>query len=92
MLKGMEAYAKELGYSQAQLALAWAVANKQVSTCLLGFSRLEQIDENMKSLELLKKWSPEIEKKTREIFDNEPDMGMMFGQMVPTPNPRDNLL
>jgi len=46
----------------------------------------------MKSLELLKKWSPEIEKKTREIFDNEPDMGMMFGQMVPTPNPRDNLL
>jgi len=41
MLKGMEAYAKELGYSQAQLALAWAVANKQVSTCLLGFSRLE---------------------------------------------------
>lgn len=31
--------AKELGYSQAQLALAWAIANRDVSTCLLGFTK-----------------------------------------------------
>jgi voltage-dependent potassium channel beta subunit len=33
--------AKELDCTQPQLCLAWAIANKDVSTCLLGFSRLE---------------------------------------------------
>ncbi len=33
--------AKELGFTQAQLAIAWTVANTDVSTCLLGFSRIE---------------------------------------------------
>jgi aryl-alcohol dehydrogenase-like predicted oxidoreductase len=32
--------AKELGYTQAQLALAWAIASTDVSTCILGFTRL----------------------------------------------------
>jgi voltage-dependent potassium channel beta subunit len=44
--------AKDLGYSQAQLALAWAIANKDVSTCILGFTRLSQVEENLKTLEL----------------------------------------
>jgi voltage-dependent potassium channel beta subunit len=32
--------AKELGYTQAQLGLAWAIANKDVSTCILGFTKI----------------------------------------------------
>lgn len=32
--------AKELGYSQAQLCLAWAIANTDVSVAILGFSRV----------------------------------------------------
>jgi len=48
--------------------LAWALANTDVSTTILGFSRLEQIDENMRALELYKKWTPEIEKKCEEIL------------------------
>lgn len=40
VLKGLEAIAKDLGFTQAQLALAWAIANKDVSTCILGFTRL----------------------------------------------------
>jgi voltage-dependent potassium channel beta subunit len=60
--------AKELGFTQAQLAIAWTVANTDVSTCLLGFSRLEQIDENLKALELYYKWNQEIENKVEAIF------------------------
>ncbi len=89
MMTGLKEYAESLGYSQAVLALAWAIANKQVSSCILGFSRVSQIDENMKALELLKKWTPEIEKKVREILDNEPVFGMSYSTRGPLTNPRD---
>ena len=40
MFAGLAALAKELDCTQAQLALAWAIANKDVSTALCGFSRV----------------------------------------------------
>lgn len=75
-LNDLADYAKSIGYSQAQLCLAWAIANKDVSTCLLGFTREEQIHENMKALELYKKWNDEHEKKVREILSNDPEGDM----------------
>jgi aryl-alcohol dehydrogenase-like predicted oxidoreductase len=72
-LNALAVYAKELGYTQTQLSLAWAIANRDVSTCILGFSRTSQVAENLKALELYKKWNSEIEKKVREILDNEPE-------------------
>ncbi|MCX7513684.1 potassium channel beta subunit family protein [Frateuria hangzhouensis] len=45
--------ARELGASQAQLALAWCLANPNVSTVLLGASRREQLEQNLAALELL---------------------------------------
>jgi aryl-alcohol dehydrogenase-like predicted oxidoreductase len=72
-LKSLAALAQELGFSQAQLALAWAIANKDVSTCILGFTKLQQVEENLKALELYYKWTPEIEKKVREILGNDPE-------------------
>lgn len=45
--------AAELGVSQAQLALAWCLANPHVSTVLLGASRREQLEQNLAALELV---------------------------------------
>ena len=56
ILNSMADLSKELGYTQTQLALAWALANKDVSTMILGFSKLQYVDDNMKALELYKKW------------------------------------
>jgi aryl-alcohol dehydrogenase-like predicted oxidoreductase len=64
--------AKELGFTQAQLALAWSVATKDTSTAILGFSRLSQIDENVQAIKLLEQWTPELEKRTNEILGNCP--------------------
>jgi len=64
--------AKELGCSQAQLVLAWAIANKDVTTAILGFSRVEQIDENIGALKVLKKWNKEIEDKIEALLGNTP--------------------
>lgn len=71
-LKKIGEYAKELGYTQAQLSLAWCLVNTDVSTCLLGASKIEQLRENLKSLELAEKWTPEIEKRMEEIMGNAP--------------------
>ena len=43
----LEGVAKELGISQAQLAVAWCLKNPHVSTVLLGASRPEQLSENL---------------------------------------------
>jgi len=62
--------AKELGYSQAQLALAWSLANTDVSVALIGATKISQAEDNIKSLELLKKWNEEIEEKVEKILEN----------------------
>ncbi|UGB37468.1 potassium channel beta subunit family protein [Frateuria soli] len=45
--------AQQLGVSQAQLALAWCLANPHVSTVLLGASRRDQLEQNLAALELV---------------------------------------
>lgn len=51
----LEAVAKELGGTMAQLALAWCVKNPHVSTVITGASRKEQVTENMLALDLAAK-------------------------------------
>ena len=82
-LKGLGDIAKEAGFTQGQLALAWAIANGDVSTCILGFSNVSQVEENLKALELYYKWTPELEKKVRDVLGNDPYASMDFRTMNP---------
>ncbi|GMF60771.1 unnamed protein product [Phytophthora fragariaefolia] len=52
--------AKELGTSLAQMSIAWAVSNENVSTVLLGASRPSQLEENLKALEVVSQLTLEI--------------------------------
>ena len=52
--------AKDLGCSMAQLAIAWCVKNTQISTVILGASKLAQLTENLKSLAVLPALTPEV--------------------------------
>jgi voltage-dependent potassium channel beta subunit len=45
--------ARELGTSLSQLAIAWCLLNKNVSTVILGASKLEQLEENLGAVEVL---------------------------------------
>jgi voltage-dependent potassium channel beta subunit len=78
MLKGLEQIAKDLGCSQAQLALAWTLVNGDVSTCIFGASNTNQIDDNMKSLEVAKKWTRELEDKIEALLGNRPTPEMNY--------------
>ncbi len=46
-------FAKKLDCSMAQLAIAWCAANPNVSTVILGASRISQLQENLGALEVL---------------------------------------
>ncbi|MGP8163093.1 MAG: potassium channel beta subunit family protein [Acidimicrobiales bacterium] len=52
--------ADELGCTPAQLAIAWCVANPHVSTVITGASRVAQIEENLRALEVLPLLTPEV--------------------------------
>jgi voltage-dependent potassium channel beta subunit len=84
-LKKLEEVAKELGGTLPQLAIAWTVANLDTSTCLLGASKVSQLKENLKSLELLKKWTPELDKKIDDIIQNKPEDWTDYNTWGPMP-------
>jgi aryl-alcohol dehydrogenase-like predicted oxidoreductase len=45
----LEPIAKELGLTQAQLAVAWVLQNENVAAAIIGASRPEQVAENVKA-------------------------------------------
>ena len=78
LLKLKELGEKKLNCSLAQLAVAWVIANKDVSTCILGASKVSQLEENYKALEIYKKLTPEILLEIETILDNCPKGEMDF--------------
>jgi voltage-dependent potassium channel beta subunit len=65
--------AQDLGATLAQLALAWALSNPNVSTVITGASKPEQVAENMKALDLTKKLNQSVVDQIDEIFGNKPE-------------------
>jgi voltage-dependent potassium channel beta subunit len=60
--------AKELSVTPAALAIAWCSKNPHVSSVITGASRIEQIHENMKALEVLPKLGGDVMRALNEIF------------------------
>ncbi|MGL1935997.1 MAG: aldo/keto reductase [Fibrobacterales bacterium] len=73
-IKKITEIAQDLGCSTAQLALAWCLKNPHVSTVITGASRIEQVTENMKAIEIKKSLTEELMTTIDEILGNKPDM------------------
>ncbi len=65
--------AKDLGCTMAQLAIAWCLTNDDVSTVITGASRVEQVTENMKALEIAAQLTPDVQERLEEILNNRPE-------------------
>lgn len=68
MVKRLKEIADELGCSVGQLAIAWAAWNPNVSTVILGASKLAQLQENLGALEVLSKITDDVKQRIDEIF------------------------
>jgi voltage-dependent potassium channel beta subunit len=62
----LEAIARELGVTLAQLAIGWTLLNPRVSSVITGASRVSQIEENFAALELLPKLTAEVRSRIDE--------------------------
>jgi len=72
VFENLKPIAEELGCSLAQLALAWALKNPNVSSLITGASRPEQVYQNVQSLEVVKKLTPEIIERIEKACGNKP--------------------
>ena len=59
--------AEQLGTTPSKLAIAWCLLNPNVSTVILGASRVEQLEENLAALEVLPLLDDEVQKQLAAI-------------------------
>lgn len=83
ILHALEEIAKEQNCSQAQLALAWTLVNSDTSTCIFGATKVEQVEDNIKALEVACNWTSELEEKIEKALGNQPEPQMDFNVWAP---------
>ncbi|MCP4361808.1 MAG: aldo/keto reductase [Chloroflexi bacterium] len=71
-VRELTAVAQELNTTMPQLALAWCVKNPHVSTVITGASKVLQVEENMKALDVASQLTDDVMEKIEAILDNRP--------------------
>lgn len=64
--------ANDLGTSMPKLAIAWCLTNPNVSTVILGGSKVNHLEENIDALELVPQLNEEILNSIEEVLGNKP--------------------
>ena len=64
----LQPLAEEMGATLAQFALAWCLQNPWVSTVITGASRVEQVHENMKAIDFVDRFTPDVVETVNSIF------------------------
>jgi aryl-alcohol dehydrogenase-like predicted oxidoreductase len=65
----LQIVADSLGVPLAQMALAWILKNPNVSTVITGASKLEQVKQNMKAMDVVDQLTPDVMESIRVILD-----------------------
>ena len=60
VLETLESIAKKIGADLPQLAIAWCLKNPNVSSVILGASKLEQLENNLAALQFLDSLDEEL--------------------------------
>ena len=59
-VRALQPIADAMGASLSQFSLAWCLQNPHVSSVITGASRVQQVHENMRALEFIDCFSPEV--------------------------------
>ncbi len=65
--------AKDLDTNMARLAIAWCLKNPHVSTVITGASRVEQVHDNLKALEVAALLTDDVMETIEAVLDNKPE-------------------
>lgn len=64
--------AEEVGTTMPRMALAWCLKNPDVSTVILGASKVHHLEENLKALDDVDKLDDATMERVEDILDNKP--------------------
>ena len=65
--------AEELGTTMPRLAIAWCLKNPNVSTVITGASKVSQVAENMKALDLVPQLTDDVMEKIEAVLGSKPE-------------------
>jgi voltage-dependent potassium channel beta subunit len=68
IVRDLAAIAARLGVTAGQLAIAWCVSNRHVSSVILGASNVDQVRENLGALDALEQLTPEVREEIELLF------------------------
>jgi len=72
-VKSLHELAKEIGLSLPKMSLIWCLKNRDVSTVILGASKLSQLKENLSSIEDIEMVNESVMERIHTILDNTPE-------------------
>ncbi len=72
-VRQLSALAAELDMTTAQMAIAWLLRRKEVSSVITGATRMEQLEENLGAAEALDKLGEEALERIEAILQNAPE-------------------
>ncbi len=72
-VRQLSALAADLGITTAQLAIAWLLRRKEVSSVITGATRMDQLEENLGAAEALDKLGDEVLERIEAILQNAPE-------------------
>ena len=67
-VSALKPLAEQMGASLAQFSLAWCLQNQNVSTVITGASRVEQVRGNMKAIDFVDSFTPNVMDEIDKIF------------------------
>lgn len=73
-VKQLNALAQELDVSLTNLSIAWCLKNPNVSSVILGATKTNQLEENLKSLDVLSLLTEEVMANIDDIMKNKPHL------------------
>ena len=76
MPKKLATLANGLNVSLASLAIAWTIKNPNVTTAILGATKKEQLQENLKAQDVLSLLTPDVLGQIEKILQNKPFMDL----------------
>ncbi|MDO7613021.1 MAG: aldo/keto reductase [Crocinitomicaceae bacterium] len=65
--------ANELDMSLPVMSLAWCLKNENISTVILGASKMSQLKENIKSIDVLGQMDESVMERIEKILENQPE-------------------
>jgi len=69
----LSAVAKDLGLTTAQLAIAWALRRKEISSVISGATKVEQLQENILAGDAAENLTDDVLERIEQILGNYPE-------------------